>query len=346
MDGSPPLYYFRQGGPQSKDKWVIHQQGGAWCTSLDDCYNRSLSRLGSSQPKYGWQAIMDFATVPGCQNARWCGGLFLNDPGKNHLTYDWNAVFIVYCDGGSQIGNNQSVTMYQNHRLYFDGHRILQAIIENLVLTQELDEATDIIVGGDSAGGLSTFLHLDEWARRFPSARVTGVPDSGFFMDLNSSPTPFSQDMQWMYTQMNGSAALRPGCLSKFPPSLAYRCLFPEHFASLINTPMFILQSQYDEYQIQSVLGSNKTSDVESLGGKIQAAVSSVVSGSKHHGGFLDSCYHHCGGWGMKQDMDYLIKISGDTAMTAFVKWYKGNGNKLWVQDQPYPCNTCCSQSP
>ena len=38
------------------------------------------------------------------------GGYFSIDPQQNPLMYNWNAVILRYCDGGSFSGNNETVT--------------------------------------------------------------------------------------------------------------------------------------------------------------------------------------------------------------------------------------------
>ena len=40
-------FYLRQGS--AVNKWKFHIQGGGWCTSLESCYQRSQTLLGSSQ---------------------------------------------------------------------------------------------------------------------------------------------------------------------------------------------------------------------------------------------------------------------------------------------------------
>ena len=48
---------------------------------------------------------------------------------------------------------------------------------------QGLKLATDVVVSGCSAGGLATYLHVDDWASMFSkSVKVVGMPDSGFFL--------------------------------------------------------------------------------------------------------------------------------------------------------------------
>ena len=45
LDGTAPGYYIERGLP---DRWMVHLQGGGWCTSLEDCAERANSALGSS----------------------------------------------------------------------------------------------------------------------------------------------------------------------------------------------------------------------------------------------------------------------------------------------------------
>ena len=58
-----------------------------------------------------------------------------------------------------------------------------------------LSTATELLVGGCSAGGLATYLQCDSWAERAKAAAASGVvdeglkvrcmPDSGMFFDVN-----------------------------------------------------------------------------------------------------------------------------------------------------------------
>jgi len=51
-----------------------------------------------------------------------------------------------------------------------------------------LQNATDIVVSGCSAGGLATYINAD-WYRTVlnPKTALTGLPDSGFFLKYDSS---------------------------------------------------------------------------------------------------------------------------------------------------------------
>lgn len=63
--------------------------------------------------------------------------------------------------------------------LYFRGALNLAAVLDSLVSTYGLGAATELVLSGDSAGGLATYHHVDYIAARLPGARVVGAPDSG-----------------------------------------------------------------------------------------------------------------------------------------------------------------------
>ncbi len=48
--------------------------------------------------------------------------------------------------------------------------------------------------------------------------------------------------------------------------------------------------------------------------------------------------HHHCGEWN-------AFAIDGQTASQAQFEFYYGNNthNKLWFQNDKYPCNPCCN---
>jgi len=87
LDGSAPGYYFRPGKESGANKWILHFEGGGWCyLGVEDCYNRSHSHLGSSST---WSSTQAFY------------GALSPDQQTNPAFYNWNMVFLKYCDGGS-----------------------------------------------------------------------------------------------------------------------------------------------------------------------------------------------------------------------------------------------------
>ena len=88
-----------------------------------------------------------------------------------------------------------------------------------------LDHATELVVTGSSAGGLSTFLHVDRVAEAVrkvePSIVVKGAPIVGYFLDHADVGTPnnsYTKRMQYIYGMQSLQAAgsLDPECLRDF----------------------------------------------------------------------------------------------------------------------------------
>ena len=91
LDGSPPGYYIREGTGSGADKWILHQEGGGWCFTTEDCYNRSKTDLGSSK---GWPPSVSTSGI----------GFLSDDKDVNPDFYSWTAVYMKYCDGASFAG--------------------------------------------------------------------------------------------------------------------------------------------------------------------------------------------------------------------------------------------------
>ena len=90
LDGSPPGYYMRPGSGEGANKWILHLMGGAWCASTNDCYLRSFTIFGTTTL---WNETTEIF------------GIFSDDPAVNPDFYNWNGVFLLYCDGGSFAGD-------------------------------------------------------------------------------------------------------------------------------------------------------------------------------------------------------------------------------------------------
>ena len=82
-----------------------------------------------------------------------------NNATANPFLYSFSKIFIPYGDGSSQVSDLDTPVSVGNATIYYRGARILRALIERLIST-ELAEATEVVVGGGSAGGLSTYLYV------------------------------------------------------------------------------------------------------------------------------------------------------------------------------------------
>ena len=174
LDGTAPLYYHRPGTGSGVNKWYIHHEGGGWCYNLNDCAGRAKGALGSTNP----------AKSKDGKTANLGGGYFDTNPKVSPQMYNWNHVFLRYCDGGSFSGSNATSTLVNGETLWFRGKHVLKAMIADLVGARGLKASTDVVISGCSAGGLATFLHVDHWATvlktEAPKAKVRGMPGTTF----------------------------------------------------------------------------------------------------------------------------------------------------------------------
>lgn len=341
LDGSPPAYYYRKGA--SSSKLLVYFQGGGWCTSVEDCYERSRTRLGSSS-SYPPEQDLGFSE---------CDSMFSGNASCSFMS-DWTHVYIKYCDGGSYSGDNATLTAYGNATLAFRGSRVLDAVLDSLDEHLGLGSATDLVVSGCSAGGLAAYLHGDRVRARAPaSARAVIMPDSGFFLDFPASYGAartvfhnYTRALRWVYAQQN--ASVNAACVTAEASDPA-RCVFAQHVAPHIRTPVFALQSVTDAWQNPQEMGEPSSAPLvvrygEQLAG---ALYTNLLATSTRNGGFVDSCYHHCRHWNQ-------IAIDGTLSSQAARAFYNhatgagpsAPGNRtVWQASVQYPSPDSCLPS-
>lgn len=347
LDGTVPVYYHRKGTGDGANKWFLWQEGGAWCTSDASCAERALGALGS--------------TKDDPQNRSLDGGYFAVDPKVNPLMYNWNAVYLRYCDGASVSGDVAAPVAVGNQTLHYRGKAILDAEIASLLDGRSMRLATDVVVGGCSAGGLATYLHCDRWADAISvatggRAKTRCAPDSGFFID---SLRKCHGRLTGAYRTQSCAAGVHPECIAAHNVTGdGWKCFFAQWTAPFIKTPTFGLQSQYDSWQG----GGNNVSQFGTMGQDITALVTSQLltpTGAARgaNGAFLDSCSHHCGSsgpqpaWGGGR-YGPGSRIDGASMGAALKAWYEQGSLKLqnhgfYNADKPYSCGAggtgpCC----
>lgn len=349
LDGSTPRYWWRGGDPR---KVSIHLMGGAWCESLASCADRGYGHAcyrGSSQPaclaaEYPGNAlpnttfapVMPMSTIPSLLGARWGGGPLYNASGTNPLTSGWSKLWVHYCDGGSFIGDNATATAvpYGNGtvQLYFRGLVNLRATIADAIARFGIDAATDVLLGGDSAGGLAAYYHVDALAALLPRSRVSAAPDSGFFF-VDASWPSWGGALQWLVAAMNGTGGLNAACVADAmrrggDPAL---CAYPQVMAPYIAAPLFVMNGLYDP-ALDDISGGESganATNVQRLGDELLALVNATVLSRDNNAAFLTGCRQHCGQWGQNQTLgpsgqfdDFNVTIDGVTGAMALAQWY------------------------
>lgn len=347
LDGSTPAYEFEQGSGSGQNNWIVHLQGGGWCGNDADCLSRSTTALGSST----------YMSPVGLS------GFLSNSPTDNPDFYNWNRVFVRYCDGGSFSGNVASGVQVtgsdgQMHTLFYRGQSIWEAAIDDL-LSKGMMNAAKAIHSGDSAGSLAAFFHCNSFRDKIPTgSQVACLCDGGFFMDAPDLAGEYSfRSFFQSIVALHNINILPGGCTSQMDIG---QCFFPQYNLAYITVPLFILQSLYDYFQVQYILApsssySNGSWDAckqniascstDQLGilqayrGNMLAALHPLV-GNQNWGLHLVSCYYHT-------QTDYDTVWDGTTVVNtmndavAFHNWFFG-GMLIQDIDCEYPCNPTC----
>lgn len=179
----------------------ISIQGGGWCYDEVDCLGRSLTPLGSTTT---WPA-----KAAGLSCTPQSGIAYVN------MWYGDGASFTGFRAAPWPVPGNGSA------QLLFRGARNLDSTLDYLFAQHGLAGAELLVVNGGSAGGLSTFLHLDHIAARMAaqgsSAVVRGQPVCGYFLDAgNDGSQPLNVTyplrMKYVFNMQNSTGSLSPEC--------------------------------------------------------------------------------------------------------------------------------------
>jgi hypothetical protein len=299
----------------SKDNWTFSADGGGWCYSEIECYERSFTTLGSNKT---WPAE---AASMGC------------DPSSTS-----NSARFFYGDGASRSGNVAnpvSVPGNASQQMWFRGQKSFDSAVD-LLLGLGMSEAKLIVFTGGSAGGLTVFLHLDHVAQRMkteaPNARVVGEPVCGFFLDAqNDGYQPFNvsypNEMKYVYNMQSAGGSLSPLCQSTYGID-AWKCIMAPHAAKFIETPWFALQSRTDTWQLGNIAmlpcaghvvncSAHDFELVQAYSPQFMDQFLALMNApDSKNGAFLDACLIHG---------STSTPIDGLTNSQAFQSWLQGN---------------------
>jgi hypothetical protein len=211
-DGSDAVVYVRPATrPEDADKWVLELMGGGACNTMQACANRWCSVDTNFS-----RTQMTSATAP--PRTEGDGILLRPDQGSgggasavDNPFASWNHVLLKYCSSDTWRGTARDVTVESDHprsgepvtfRMHFLGRRILEAAVATLrrdgvdglswgpdaTPMPDLDDATEVVFAGASAGGGGVTFNLDWLSETLraanPGVDVTGLIDSTFGPDL------------------------------------------------------------------------------------------------------------------------------------------------------------------
>jgi MGT family glycosyltransferase len=190
-DGTPAVVRFRpHRGDENRNRWVISIRGGGFCANAEQCAARWCSCAGGATDRCPFTEVETRFTLNnmsgGGSRSEDTGGILRRDATAPNPLEDYNHVELVYCSSDAWTGQVRAVTYTTAHprtgeqvsyTLHFLGARILEAGLDTLrqdgapaltytldsgsVPMPDLDDAEQVLIAGDSAGGAGVITHLD-----------------------------------------------------------------------------------------------------------------------------------------------------------------------------------------
>jgi O-palmitoleoyl-L-serine hydrolase len=179
LDGSPAGFYLHEG--KQSDKFMIYFDRGGFCgdgslsDTLKSCYHRSFTSLGTTK---NYKAEKSFDSE----------GLLSTLESENPLFYDWNKLFVIYCDGSEYQGSRNDTISFKDVNLHFRGALNVMELFKHLDTQYDIYNSDKIVISGVSAGGIATYHWSNYLYEHAKTAKVYAIPDSGFFLVDYFSP--------------------------------------------------------------------------------------------------------------------------------------------------------------
>eukprot|EP01116_Phalansterium_solitarium_P020479 TRINITY_DN6060_c0_g1_i1.p1 TRINITY_DN6060_c0_g1~~TRINITY_DN6060_c0_g1_i1.p1 ORF type:complete len:396 (-),score=118.20 TRINITY_DN6060_c0_g1_i1:162-1349(-) len=337
LDGSPAGYY-QNLNPQSR-RFVIYLEGGGYCMNQETCVARSTTPYGSSK---SWPQ-----TMPPTADR----DIISSDKDLNPDFYADNQIYVPYCSGDVYSGTRKT-TSADTFDLYFAGHLIIEGIMQDLALTAGLAAATEIIVGGYSAGGVGTINNLDFIADKFPNAKVSGYLNGGWFItmeDFGQMTGVTDKSITGVLTSTT-QALYDPfvdqTCASIFGPLPIY-CIFGAIVQSFLSSRIFVAEAIFDAEQIfiehgcPAIENETVAEYIGLFGDQMTTSLLFTTpsgNGLKQTSGlFLASCLGHYIDWN-------LLTVQQQSLQQTFHNWYFSTSGSQHAMDEqsPLPNNPTC----
>ncbi|CAJ1439026.1 unnamed protein product [Effrenium voratum] len=217
-DGSLPGFYIREGS----DVFLVWLEGGGHCGTKEECDQRFAEDYRMSSSKL--EAVREL------------DGIF-SDSKLNPAFAHSTRVFIPYCSSDSWLGDrDEPVFGY-----YFQGRRIISAVMRQLAETFGLNSARLLVFGGCSAGGRGAFYNLDSVCSSLPNASTVcrGLLDAAWWVPDGGVLDASAKNGWQLWGEENPCTATAPD---------PWRCLYGPTWAPHVRTPFLVHEEQFDHF--------------------------------------------------------------------------------------------------
>ncbi|XP_074030873.1 palmitoleoyl-protein carboxylesterase notum isoform X2 [Leptinotarsa decemlineata] len=231
------MFYLRKS--HSSKKWIIFLEGGWYCYDTHTCRNR-------------WLKQRHYMTSSKWPETREVGGILSPDVKENPFWWNANHVFVPYCTSDSWSGSKPPSP---KELFSFMGSFIVRQVVRDLI-PLGLENSTDLLLTGSSAGGTGVMLNLDYVKEllhedlMLTQINVRGVADSGWFLDR----TPYAPTMKLAVDGIRKGMDFWRGkvprrCREEYM-SEPWRCYFGYRLYPTLKAELFVFQWLFDEAQM------------------------------------------------------------------------------------------------
>ncbi|XP_057651110.1 palmitoleoyl-protein carboxylesterase NOTUM [Diorhabda carinulata] len=236
-DGSQAGFYLRRS--HSSTKWIIFLEGGWYCYDIQTCRNR-------------WLKQRHYMTSSKWPETKDVGGILSPNMKENPFWWNANHVFVPYCSSDSWSGTKPPTP---SDLFSFMGSFIVRQVIRDLI-PLGLENSTDLILSGSSAGGTGVMLNLDYVKELLheelllTQINVRGITDSGWFLDrIPYAPTnkPAVEAIRKGMDMWRGKVPRR--CREEYMNE-PWRCYFGYRLYPTLKSELFVFQWLFDEAQM------------------------------------------------------------------------------------------------
>lgn len=339
LDGSQPGFWFRKGFGHGKKRWLIHLKGGGWCESETDCaewveagYQSGSGDLPHNITGEGLQSIV---------------------PHKNPNYFDWNAVYVNYCDGGSYSGYLHAPVMVGQTQIYVRGKQAFISVIKTLLNDYNMDKAIDIVLAGTSAGALGVQNNCDMMAEMVSGAKFGCIMDAGFFhnsTNFGGKVGHYTDIWEQVVKTHNMIGYMDVDCENT--ETHPWKCILADTALKYVSTKIFLIQSTVDYWQLtynyfyevkkgldclnSPITGCtpNTFAGLQDFRTQTLQAIHGVVSQNENISMFVDACFAHS-----QTDTTKLFTypvIVHVTISMALTTWWR-SGHMRQLDGEPWP---------
>ena len=316
-DSTPAVYYFKRGSGPDAAHWLIFFQGGGWCSNGPAC------SLRWSSQRY----LMTSQNAPGSMQA---GGIFSTSAQDNPDFANFTQVFVKYCSSDMYSGDGQQ--QVDGKPMQFRGHKIVEALIADLedstlIPTPNLKNASEVLLGGSSAGSYGAASNLDWIAAQLPWANVKGVLDSSWVPPLPDYGSGLREPMPGSADFYNYYSAVADQSCAAANPSQPQICLPTRELYPYLTTPVFVYAEQRDPI-LSQIKGVNNPNDPAQAAYMMQYAASLRQSLKSVPAVFSPSAGIHTA---LTDDNYTAIKVNGYDFQQLLGNWYFGRSGPVRV---------------